>query len=246
MVSTIEIMPQPEPNGFIATLNQQGYMTSTVDKFMQAFIDYSSTCECPCVDIGAAYGIATIEALKKGASIIANDIDGRHLEILKNQVPDKLKKRLQLLQGTFPNDLDFLSDSIGGFLIARVAHFLQPHELEDAAFKLYSWLVPKGKIFLTAETPYLGLWKTFIPIYEQKKLEGNIWAGEISDVSKYAPHRSDQLPKRMLVLDPDILRYVFEKAGFFIDIVDFFARPEFPEDLRLNNKESVGLICTKQ
>jgi hypothetical protein len=63
---------------------------------------------------------------------------------------------------------------------------------------------------------------------------------------EFAPDRGKHLPPTMLFLDPDILSSVFEDVGFVIDKVDFLARPEFPADMRLDNRESVGLICHKK
>ena len=34
-------MPQAEENGFIPTLNQMGYMTSSLDPFSKEFVDYA-------------------------------------------------------------------------------------------------------------------------------------------------------------------------------------------------------------
>ena len=237
-------MPNPEESGFIPTLNQNGYMVSYMDKFMNAFVQFAGNSDYPCVDIGSAYGIATIEALKRGGKMIANDLDYRHLQILKDKVPAQMQANLQLFPGRFP-DIHFESNSLGALLLARIAHFLTPTELMEGASKMYDWLIPNGKVFLTAETPYLGLWESFIPIYEKRKAEGNIWAGQIENISEYTNKRGKQLPNQMLLLDPDSLRFVFEKAGFKIDVVEFLPRPEFPDDIKLDNRESVGLICTK-
>jgi hypothetical protein len=49
----------------------------------------------------------------------------------------------------------------------------------------------------------------------------------------------------MHFLDPDVLSRVFTESGFRIDEATMFARPEFPEDIQLDGRESVGLIATK-
>jgi len=56
-------MPAPEPNGFIQTLNKMGYMTSTLDRFSQAFVDFAPKAPGRALDIGAAYGVAASLAL---------------------------------------------------------------------------------------------------------------------------------------------------------------------------------------
>jgi len=239
-------MPAPEANGFIPTLNKQGYMTSMLDFYMKSFVEYAATCKLPVVDIGAAYGIASIPALQNGAQVIAVDTDERHLQILRNQVPSALQKNLQTLCASFPENLNFRENSIGAFLLARVVHFFAPEKLTLAAHKLYEWLTPGGNVFLTAETPYLKNWRTFIPIYEKRRAAGNLWAGYVENVMEFAPERGKMLPPTMLFLDPETLKKTFAEAGFIIEKVDFLPRPEFPEDLRLDNRESVGLICRKK
>src|SRR5690606_16142727 len=83
-----EVIKQPEiKENFIVTLNQMGYMFIKPEKFMQSFIDFSAEISDPVLDIGAAYGIATLAALEKGACVVANDLDKRHLDILKSKVP---------------------------------------------------------------------------------------------------------------------------------------------------------------
>jgi Methyltransferase domain len=243
-MSKLEI-PKAEPNGFVVTLNQFGYMTSSIDKYMHEFIQYSSISQSYCVDIGAAYGIASIAALKLGAKIIANDIDPRHLQLISDNISTELQKNLKLDATTFPKEMQFTKNSIGAFLIARVFHFLTPSEIMEGAQKLFQWLEPGGKVFLTAETPYLGLWKEFIPIYEKLKSTQSLWAGEIPDISIYAPHRSSELPKRMLLLDIESLNHAFSAAGFEIETLEYFSRPEFPEDIQYDGRESIGLICKK-
>ncbi len=80
-------MPQPESDGFfIRTLNNQGFMGAyPSDPYMQAFIKFAPQGPGPALDIGAAYGVASLEALKGGAKVIANEVDGRHLDILKSR-----------------------------------------------------------------------------------------------------------------------------------------------------------------
>jgi SAM-dependent methyltransferase len=139
---------------------------------MAAFIDFAAASEKPVVDIGAAYGVATIPALSVGASVIAVDTDHRHLEILRTQLNAEGQARLTTLAASFPEDTNFENNSISAFLVARVLHFFSPDRLQLAAKKLFDWLVPGGKVFITGESPYLNNWKSFIPTYEFTKGRG--------------------------------------------------------------------------
>jgi hypothetical protein len=49
----------------------------------------------------------------------------------------------------------------------------------------------------------------------------------------------------MHLLDEDVLRRVFEESGFRVLEARKFARPNFPPALRLDGRESVGIIGVK-
>ena len=50
----------------------------------------------PILDIGAAYGVNTIPALKNGATVIANDLEQSHLDILVVNTPKKYRKKFKI------------------------------------------------------------------------------------------------------------------------------------------------------
>jgi len=239
-------MPTPEANGFVKTLNNMGYMTSTLDVYSKAFAEFSPHGPGPALDIGAAYGVATLAALKNGASrVLANDIDARHLEILADRAPEADRNRLDLVPGAFPDGFELMPESIGSILICRVMHFFNGPTLERAAAKLHAWLASGGKVFIVAETPYLKNFSAFIPTYEARRAAGAPWPGFIDDVMAIAPERGAALPPQMHLLDPAVLTRVFTQAGFMVETAATFARPDFPEDIQLDGRESVGLIARK-
>lgn len=245
MSSDNQEMPATEASGFIRTLNNMGYMTSSLDPYSKAFIDFLSVAPGPAIDVGAAYGVATLEALATGANVIANDIDVRHLEILKSRVPLEQRARLRLLPGAFPDELNVGTETLGAALIARVLHFFDGPSIERSAVKVFQWLAPRGRVFVVAETPYLKNWSAFIPRYEARKAAGESWPGFNDDFSGIETERAKFLPGQIHHLDPDVLRRVFSNTGFTVLDVATFPRPEFPEDMRLDGRESVGLIAEK-
>ena len=92
-------------SGFIPTLNNMGYMTSTLDLYSQKFVKLASKCKGTVVDIGAAYGIATLAALKAGkCQVVANDIEQGHLDHIRKSAK-KDKERLTLKRGSFPDKI---------------------------------------------------------------------------------------------------------------------------------------------
>jgi hypothetical protein len=134
---------------------------------------------------------------------------------------------------------------LGAVLVSRVFHFFDGEAIERSVRQLFSWLKVNGKAFVTSETPYLRNFQSFLPQYEQNRRAGMAWPGYIEDVMKVAPARGQSLPRQMNLLDPETLERVFTQAGFVVERVGFFARPEFPEDIRLDGRESVGIIARK-
>ncbi len=237
-------MPAPETNGFVRTLNNMGYMTSTLDRYSQLFIEAATTARYPVLDVGCAYGVASLAALEAGASVIANDIDARHLQILQARVSGDQKDRLQICSGAFP-DLPFSPEILEAVLIARVLHFFNGSALERSAACVFDWLIPGGKVFVVAETPFLGNLRSFIPIYEARRKAGDLYPGFLDDVLSVAPDRGKFLPAEMHFLDPEVLERVFTAAGFVVQEAVMFARVDFPEDIQLDGRESVGLVASK-
>lgn len=238
-------MPEPEPNGFIKTLNGMGYMSAGLDQYSRAFADFAPKAQGKSLDIGAAYGVATLAALEAGASVIANDLDERHLKILWERAPAAQRPRLTLMPGAFPDGLDLPAGTLGAVLICRVMHFFDGPSIERAARKVHAWLAPGGKVFVVSETPYLRTALTFFPTYEARVKAGDPWPGIVENVGAHDPKRSALLPKRMHLLDEAVLTRVFAQAGFAVEKSGMFARPDFAPDIQLDGRESVGLIARK-
>ena len=238
-------MPEPDESGLIRTLNSMGTMTSAPDIFSRAFIEFAPKAPGRSLDIGAAYGVATLPALRNGATVIANDMDERHLKILYSRVPVELRPRLELASGAFPDNVDFPVASLGAVLICRVMHFFDGPRIERAATKVMSWLAPGGKVFVVGETPYIGTARAFFPTYESRQKAGNPWPGVVENVAAHDPKRAGALPGLFHLLDERVLGRVFTAAGFTIERSELFARPDYPADIRLDGRESVGLIAVK-
>lgn len=231
--------------GFIPTLNKMGYMTQEIDEYNQAFVDYATKVSGPVLDIGAAYGNATLLALLKGARVIANDLDPRHLEILKSRIPIDFLTQLQLLPGRFPNEIHFSENSLEGILISQVLHFFLNEELYSAVETLFYWLKPNAKVFVVVGTPYIDIYKEFIPVFEQRKKQGMPWPGLIEDISVYKHNRVKDLPQSLQFFDDELLEKLFLNAGFKIEKVSLFTHKKLPKDIKLDGRESVGLIAVK-
>ena len=124
-------------NHLVATQYNQGFMTTKLDNFSEAFVECAAQRQGWSLDIGAAYGVATLSALKNGAKIIANDLYGIHLEVLKILCPRELTGNLQLKTGRLPEALNIETNSIETVLASRVLHFMDGPELLSALQSIY-------------------------------------------------------------------------------------------------------------
>lgn len=239
-------LPVPQLDGRYPTLNKMGWAINSIDPYTQEFINFAAKINKPALEIGAAYGFATQAALKQNVTVIANDLEPQHLNILYDTTPLELRSKLTLAPGRFPNELNFADGSIGAILASRVFHFFDEHELQVAADTLYRWLMEGGKAYIIAESTYLRPWQKFIPVYEARKKSGALWPGLVTEPGKYNAKSAANLPKCIHFMDPETLTRVFEKAGFTVEKVGFFSRTDFPPEVQLDGREGVGIIVVKK
>ena len=230
-----------------ATKNKHGF-TYNLSPFGNAFIAFAQKTKHPLVDIGCAFGVASIPALEMGAEVVAIDLEESHLEALVKNVPAHLSNKIKTIRARFP-DVDFPANSIGAVYMSQVLPFLSGQEIEQGIEKIYNWLVPGGKLFIVSFTPYIDHVSSFIPVYEQRKNRNMEWAGYIEDLSKYSldPNISKNLPNKINHIDADDLARVCLKFNLQIERLEFFGDPEntLPPGIKFDDRERVGLIARK-
>ena len=230
------------------TQNQRGF-TYQLTHIAQAFIDYASQATLPVVDIGAAYGVATIPLLEKGASVIAIDLSQDHLDQLSANVAEADRARLIPLNGRFP-DITLPTTPVAAVYLSQVLPFLTPDEVRQGARVLHEWLAPGGKVFVVSFTPYLAHVADYIPVYEEKKAAGLPFAGFVDDLSRYCSddYVKSQLPNQINHVDEDDLQQSFTDAGFAIEHLTTFGdeNNDLPPGIKLDNRERVGMIAVKE
>ncbi len=247
--------PDPDSSGkFIPTLNQQGYMTTDLlDEYSQRFIQIAKNVASTggkVLEIGAAYGVATLKALNEGASIVCNDLSPEHLAVVERKHQQLGKGILQTVAGRFPNEFVFENDQFDAILICRVLHFFDGPELVNALRKAKAWLKPGGSLIIVNETPYMETWRSFVKDFKHKKVEGEKWPGVIRDTKKYEQHRVRTLPPLVHWLDHDSLQHAFLEAGFLADNIriSYINREgQFPPDMIMKDGlgESIGGIAER-
>ncbi|WP_338636535.1 class I SAM-dependent methyltransferase [Spirobacillus cienkowskii] len=230
---------------FIQTLNKTGYALSEVlDEISQNFIESSKSCTLPVLEIGAAFGVVSLECLKQGATVIANDIDENHLKILKNNANINSNK-LILMPCDF-EDIKLLDNSISSIFCARVIHFFDPDKLIRCLKLTYKLLENHGTAYFTAETPFLKNWNHLHLDFKKRIAQGDIFAGYVKTKNYInSGEISDNLPEYMQFFDDYNLKIIFEKCGFIVEKSFLFARPYFPLEVQLDGRESVGIIARK-
>lgn len=238
------MLPAVDPaTGFHPTLNRMGGMSPVLDPYSQAFVEFAAQAPGPVLDVGAAYGNATIAALGTGARVVANDLDPRHLAVLKDRVPAAWLPRLATREGAFPDDLGFAPASLGAALLARVLHFLDGEALARGLAQLHGWLAPGGRVYGVAVTPHLRKLQPFMPTYAARVAQGLPWPGEVADVTAYDPEAS--LPRAMHFLAPDVVARALAEAGFTVEECTFFQRPAYVGEMRLDGRETMGFVASK-
>lgn len=233
--------------GLVATLNQTGLAIERIDdEYTTAFIQFAARAPGPVLEIGTAFGAVALQVLERNVPIIANDIDPRHLEILEERTPAALRPLLRTMPGRFPDELELEPGSLGAVMISRVMHFMKPREIEVAVAKLWSALLPGGKVFAVVDTIYLKSIQAFMPVYRERKARGDEWPGWCENFRDYViPEYRALAPETAHFLDEDTFPPFFLRAGFRIEQSSFIPRPYYPPAIRLDGRESFGVVAVK-
>jgi len=239
-----KVKPKAYIPGLIPCLNGRGFMEQDLNNISKSFVEESSELEGLSLDVGCAYGIASIAALKKGSKVLASDMDQAHLDILLKETPEELKDNLTTKLGTLPN-IDFKNESFITIHCSRCLHFLTPNELIETLRNMYNWIQPGGRIYLITDTCYSGPWKNYLPEFEKKLEAGDPFPGFIENVLDCLP--IPRLPKGMTphmnCLDPDTLSRECKSAGFEIITSKYFGPSRASSNY---GKDHAGIIAIKQ
>ena len=203
-------LPPPAEDGRIPVYNGDGYASPDPHPLSQEFVSFSSTVQSPVLDIGVAYGLTSINALKKGATVICNEKEKKQLEYICHikSITDEEKKRLYLKHGSIL-EIDFPNNSSGATHISRVMHFFKPNEVELFFQKAYNWLIPNGRLYIITMSQYhYANPKGFSEFYNNEIKKGVEFPGMINDYKfkdeKYVLH----------AIDPVVMMRVGNKYGF--------------------------------
>ena len=228
---------------FIPTLNQQGFAVPQLDRFSKRFTQPTSG---TLLEIGAAFGFATLEALANGARVFANDLDERHLQCIAEEAKRKNFSRLTTVQGHFPNQLNFKNEKFEKILVSRVLHFFTGKQIQHSLRYLYDWLTVGGELIVVCDTIYFEHWEAVYPEFISRKRAKKEFPGEFYEPLKHADKWGKHLPDFYHFLDVESLTLLFEQAGFEVLDAGFINRAkQFPKEMLYDGRESVGIVGRK-
>jgi hypothetical protein len=111
-----------------------------------------------------------------------------------------------------------------------------------------SWLRPGGRLYLVADTPY-GIWRNFIPTFEQKRRDGVRWPGMMVGLHNYLPtpgtHKPIDKPAFMNLLDAGLLARMCSEVGLRVKRATFIDRSDFGGLGSLDGRENAGVLAVK-
>jgi SAM-dependent methyltransferase len=230
----------------IPTHNKTGWASNQLNAVSELFVAHCRSVTLPVLDIGAAFGLATLAALEAGATVIANDLEPSHLAVIATSVPAAHAPRLVLIPGRFPRQLRLAEGSLGAVHASNVLHFLTGAQLAIGMASIAHWLAPGGKLFVQAATPWQQPFERFIPVFETRRREGAEWPGWMEDTTEYSTHRRlSQIPPSIHLLDDETLRRIAGNAGLEVEAAWLYRRADLPASLFLDGRESTGLIARK-
>jgi SAM-dependent methyltransferase len=240
-------MPKKNLAGDINTLNSMGIVVSKPGPISQSFIDDAIVKKDEkFLDVGAAYGVMSIEVLKEGGQIVANDIDNRHLAILRQQAIDQgLDKSLTLMPGDFPDDIKIDQNSLGGILFSRVLHFFDGPKLDRAFKKSFDSLKPGSRIYMSGLTVKIFLLKPYREKYKKRKQNKERYPGYIENIWDIDPIFKLIAPKNAHFFDKDIIVARLKEHGFEIDFAQYLCPRKTSFQLAEDGHELLGIIARK-
>jgi SAM-dependent methyltransferase len=234
--------------GIVDTKNGFGWTTTVPNQITLAFLEFIASQDVPSpvvLDIGCAFGVATLPALAAGATVVAMDLDPGHLKVVREQAAAQgFGGRLETVVGRYPDDLKV--ENLYAIHSSNVLHFLRGAEIERGAVRMFESLRPGGKTFIQVGTIFAGHIKSLVPVFDENERRGRKWPGEVDNAREYVlPEFRSLIPDQMNFLSGPPLVDVYERAGFRIDKAWYYTRNGLEPPLTNDGREHFGLIACK-
>jgi hypothetical protein len=115
--------PREVERGLIPTDNAMGVMTSELSPAAEDFVAHARDARRPLLEVGAAYGNATLPALAAGATVIANDLSSSELAVLASSAPPRIDADWCWFRRVFPPNFGSATAASAAFSPPRCSIF---------------------------------------------------------------------------------------------------------------------------
>ncbi len=236
-----------EVDGRVATKNCMGFMFTELAGSTPYFIEYSRGCSDTILDIGCAYGVATLPVLAQSkAQVIACDPEKQHLDVLRSLVADKYSSRISYLEAAFPYGVNLPAESVDAINISYVLHFLKGEDFEAAIAKCYQMLRPGGKLFINNLSVHFCLFKDLIGDYDAKLAQGKPWPGLVHNIRDHqlSDEDSARVPEFLNLISLAFQNQLLTRHGFAIE-TSFYYDIKKPNTFGSEDKGCIAAVAVK-
>lgn len=233
--------------GRIATKNHLGFMFIDIAGSTPAFLEYTKKCHGTVIDVGCAYGVATLPALEQStAHVIAFDAAAEHLTVLKNMVKPEDIDRITFKHGYLQQDFNYPENTIDAIHLSYVIPYLSPTDFTHGIHACYQALKPGGKLFINTVSIYLNIFKHLTEDYEEQLTAGATWPGVVEKIKESQLNQSDSkhVPDILNLVTLEFLEKQLIHLGFKIEqsfYYDFKNLPEFHSE----GRGCIAIIASK-
>lgn len=250
------------------TLNRTGYQFEKLHPSLDHWIHSCPESAHPLLDLGCAFGVHTLHAIKHGRDVVALDMEKGHLDVLNTTAAqltatarpeDKYGKLVQSIVSTMPCGDVFGKHTFSGVLLSEVVHCLKLNEPEVVMRDVFKWLIPGGKLVVTiASCEHIEKFVTIggFVCNGGRSIEETleIIATEPDNITELAPGYIELPPDSPLrehvlghlyTMTPKEIATFAERAGFQVLEARLFSPGKYvalPEDAR---NESVLMVARK-
>ena len=146
--------------GLERTKNKTGFMYLRIGESATHWLNSLPHSSSPLLDLGAAYGVHTLHAMKAGRDVIAVDMEQAHIDDLRVRADDYAKssaaenstgpgKLVRATVATLPDPSVCADESVAGVLLSEVIHFMRPGQPQVVFSDIFRWLKPGGRLVVT-------------------------------------------------------------------------------------------------
>jgi SAM-dependent methyltransferase len=201
------------------TANQQGveWTTATIPHIRAFREALAEKPEAVVLDVGATYGYNTHLALQAGArSVLAIDPEPRHLAVLVRDTPYEFLDRLEIVLGTFPEDLQLAANSYDIALFGMVFQFMSFEQMRNTLIQTYAGLKPSGRLIASTRTIY---GTEFIGHREPLEARNHLGRQAIGRVKNFIfpTYCAELFPKTPHPMDLRVTQFNLSLVGFQVD-----------------------------